>query len=282
MVIITLFFLPLAQANQSSITTATGSACKTGKQNAIATESLALLNAKRQAVEFASTHIIVQSKVSNFKLEKDVIKSFAEADVKVLSIIKKSWDAKQQCYAIDITAEVIPVLSILTDNSLLLMNTPTAPLTVKVWTDRAEYKRGQYMTIYLKGNKPFYGRLVYKDASGNLLQILPNPNRNATYFNGAVVYQIPDREDAFELLVEPPYGEEILTLYASTAPLGKINKVNMGAVYKITESIKKVAYKTRGIRLVTSERNYDGVLQRKNKLVEFDESSVVVLIKKNE
>jgi len=270
----------LSLASQSSITQAAGSACRMKQQTNTSVESQALLNAKRQAVEFAQTHISVQSKVSNFKLEKDIIKSFAEANVTVLSVLKKYWDNKKKCYSINIMAEVIPVNSLLANNDLLMMNNPSAPLTVKIWTDHAEYKTGQYMTIYLKGNKPFYGRLLYKDAAGNLLQILPNPNRKNNFFNGSVVYQIPNAEDAFELLIEPPFGDEMLTLYASTAPLGKIDKVNAGAVYKVTESSEKIAYKTRGIRIVTNQGNFKDDNYRKNKLVEFAETSTNTVILK--
>jgi len=99
----------LSLASQSSITQAAGSACRIKQQNNSSVESQALLNAKRQAVEFAQTHISVQSKVSNFKLEKDIIKSFAEANVTVLSVIEKSWDSQKKCYSISIMAEVIPV-----------------------------------------------------------------------------------------------------------------------------------------------------------------------------
>lgn len=259
-------------AAQSSITNAKGSACLNQGETKKQVESQALLDAKRQAVEFAKTYVSVQTKVKNFKLEKDLIKSFAQAEVKVLSIVKQSWDEKNTCYFISLMAEVFPVSTLLNMQSDMLMNNPTAPLTVKLWTNQLQFRPGQYMKIYIKGNKPFYGRLTYKDASGNLLQVLPNPNRSEYHFNGSVTYQVPDMNDNFELLVAPPLGIESLTLYASTAPLGKVEKQNIGGVYKLTQGSEKIAYQTRGIRIISVNSKNNNA--QDGSLAEFDEASV--------
>ena len=71
----------------------------------------------------------------------------------------------------------------------------------------------------MKGNKPFYVRVVYEDADGSILQLLPNPYRQDNYFNGGVVYEIPSGNDRFELEVSPPFGEENIVVYA---PAGHI------------------------------------------------------------
>jgi len=259
-------------AEQSSITNAKGSACLNQGETKKQVESQALLDAKRQAVEFAKTYVSVQTKVKNFKLEKDLIKSFAQAEVKVLSIVKQSWDDKKNCYFISLMAEVFPVSTLSNMQSELLMNNPTAPLTVKLWTNQLQFRPGQYMRIYIKGNKPFYGRLTYKDASGNLLQILPNPNRSQYHFNGSVTYQVPDINDNFELLVAPPFGSEKLTLYASTSPLGQVKKQDLGGIYKLAQESKKVAFQTRGIRLITVNGKSNNAEERS--LAEFNETSV--------
>ena len=50
---------------------------------------------------------------------------------------------------------------------------PGAPLKVELWTDKQSFKQTEKIKIYLKGNKPFYARVLYKDAAGHLLQLLP-------------------------------------------------------------------------------------------------------------
>jgi len=68
---------------------------------------------------------------------------------------------------------------------------PSAPLHVRLWTDKKEYKSGDRMKIYIKGNKPFYACVLYMDAAGKIVQILPNPYRNENYFQGGTIYEIP-------------------------------------------------------------------------------------------
>ncbi|TET95441.1 MAG: DUF4384 domain-containing protein [Desulfobacteraceae bacterium] len=88
-----------------------------------------------------------------------------------------------------------------------LLDEPNAPLTVNLWTDKERYQIGEKIKIYLKGNKPFYARIVYHDAVDRLIQLMPNPYRSENYFNGGVIYEIPSGRDKFELEVSPPLWE---------------------------------------------------------------------------
>jgi putative addiction module component (TIGR02574 family) len=51
-----------------------------------------------------------------------------------------------------------------------LMDDPSAPLKVQVWTDKKQYKMNEKMNIFIKGNKPFFARVLYKDAGGGMVQ----------------------------------------------------------------------------------------------------------------
>ena len=53
----------------------------------------------------------------------------------------------------------------------------------------------------------------------------------------------------FDLTITPPFGEEQLTLYASTAPLGDLESANLGPVLEIQTAPEEVARKTRGIKI---------------------------------
>ncbi|MCX7990576.1 MAG: DUF4384 domain-containing protein, partial [Proteobacteria bacterium] len=128
------------------------------------------------------------------------------------------------------------------------LDDPSLPLKVKVWTEKGEFKKGEKIKIYFKGNKPFYARIVYKQADGNLIQILPNPYREDNYFQGGVVYEIPSGPDRFELEVTPPFGEENIIIYASTSQLGGIELERAESVYLVKS--KDIGEKTRGIKIV--------------------------------
>jgi len=243
-----------AYASQSTITEAEGYACMGEDRSRRQTEQAALEAAKRNAIEFASTYITSETHVKNFELEKDLVSAYANATVKVIKVLEKSWykDAKAgDCFRIKIKAEVIPdekAMDIVSKRKDVA-DDPSAPLHVQVWTDKKEYERGDRMRIYIKGNKPFYARVIYKDTAGKNVQILPNPYRNENYFQGGVIYEIPSGKDRFDLEISPPFGEENITVYASTSPLGDIDLHTQGGVYFVKTKAKDIGARTRGIKL---------------------------------
>jgi hypothetical protein len=218
------------------------------------TEQFALEEAKRNAIEQVATYITSETIVKNLELKKDLIQAYSGAKVKIIKEIEKEWyndPSSGICYKIKIQAEVIPDEDRIKKLSHAEeLDNPTAPLQVKIWTDKKVYKNGDKVKIYLKGNKPFYAYLIYKNAKGELLQLLPNPYRMDNYFNGGVLYEIPSGNDKFDLDVIPPFGEEEFIVYASTNRLGDLDLQSAGSVYKVMSKFKEVAEKTRGIKIV--------------------------------
>lgn len=262
-------------ASQSTITESESYACMGEDKSRKQTEQTALADAKRKAIEQVSTYIKSETHVKNFELEKDLTSAYANATVKIIQEIEKGWYkdlSAGDCYKVKIKAEVIPdekaIEKISSDKQIT--DDPSAPLSVKAWTDKKEYRDGEKIKVYIKGNKPFYARVVYKDAGGNMVQLLPNPYRQDNYFHGGVIYEIPSGNDRFELEVSPPFGEENVTVYSSTSPIGDINLKAEGGVYQITTKAKDIGSKTRGV--VLKEKGTD-----KEKIpAEFSEADVVV------
>ena len=241
-------------AAQSTITEAEGYACMGYDKSRKVAEDEALANAKRLAAEYASTYIKSETKVKDAILEKDLIEAYANASVKIVEESSRAWykDAiSGDCVKIRIKAEVIP------DSQSMdrlrqapgAEDDPSAPLTVRVWTDKKEYHQKEKMKIYLKGNKPFYARVLHRDAAGATLQILPNPYRTDNYFHGGAVYEIPTGKDQFDLEVAPPFGEETLTVYAASSPLGGLDLQEKGSVYRVKTSEQDTGTRTRGLKL---------------------------------
>jgi len=252
-----------AYASQSTITQAEGYACMGEDRSRRQTEQAALEAAKRNAIEFASTYITSETHVKDFEIEKDLVSAYANATVKVIKELEKSWykDANTgDCFRIKIKVEVIPDEKAMEKVSKRknVADDPSAPLHVKLWTDKKEYKSSEKMRIYIKGNKPFYARVIYKDAAGEMVQILPNPYRNENYFQGVVIYEIPSGNDRFDLEISPPFGEENITVYASTSPLGEIELHSQGGVYFVKTKAKDIGAKTRGITLTGKSTGKSG------------------------
>jgi hypothetical protein len=243
-----------AYASQSTITEAEGYACMGEDRSRRQTELAALEAAKRNAIEFAATYMTSETHVKDFELEKDLVSAYANATVKVIKELEKGWykDARSgDCFRVKIKVEVIPDKKAMDKVSKKndVADDPSAPLHVRLWTDKKEYESSDRMRIYIKGNNPFFARVIYKDAAGKMVQILPNPYRNENYFQGGVIYEIPSGNDRFDLEISPPFGEENISLYASTSPLGDIDLHTQGGVYFVKTKAKDIGARTRGITL---------------------------------
>lgn len=246
-----------SHAIQSTITESEGYACMGEDRTKRQTEETALQDAKKKAIEQVSTYIQSETQVKDFELQKDIINAYANANVRVIEMRGK-WDTEPpkvgDCYRVKIKAEVVPdeyAMKKLSESKDL--DDPSLPLKVKIWTEKREFKRGEKVKIYFKGNKPFYAKIIYKQSDGNLIQILPNPYREDNYFQGGVVYEIPSGPDRFELEVTPPFGEENIIIYASTSPLGNLDLEKAGSVYLVKS--KDLNEKTRGIIIVGKDEH---------------------------
>jgi len=253
-VLMTMLLSSPLPASQSTILDVDGNACMGDDKSRKQTEQAAMNDAKRIAAERALTYLKSETQVKDFTVEKDLVNAYAQATIKIIEELEKAWykDAHSgDCYRIRIRAEIVP------DQKAMEMaaraknftDNPGAPLKVQLWTDKQAYRQGDKIKIYIKGNKPFHARVLYKDAAGHLLQLLPNPYRSENYFNGGVIYEIPSGNDRFELEVSPPFGEEGILVYASTIPLGDINLEARGDVYQVLSESADVPRLTRGLKI---------------------------------
>jgi len=238
-------------ASQSTIIESEGYACMGEDKSMKQTENAAMVDAKDKASKNAATYIKGETKVKDSQLVKDIIEAYNNATVAVDKVIEKGWytdPSLGKCYKVKIKANVIPDEKAMQKVSGVL-DDPSAPLSVKVWTDKKEYREGDKIKIYIKGNKPFYAKVLYKETTGSLIQILPNPYRKDNYFNGGVIYEIPSGNDRFELEVNPPFGEESIAVYTSTSQLGDLDLKEEGGVYQVKTKSKDVGVKTRSVKV---------------------------------
>lgn len=241
-------------AEQSTITEAEGYACAGDDKSRKQTEKDSYDDAKRNAVDNALSYIKTETKVKDFQVEKDIVQAYSNATVKVIEVKERRWykdERSGDCHKTILKAEIIPDEKAMKElaTSKVAEDDPALPLSVKIWTDKKDYKSKEKVKILLKGNKPFYARVLYINAHGETLQLLPNPYRIDNYFLGGVVYEIPSGKDRFELEVSPPFGEENIVVYASSTELGDIKVKKAGAVYQVITGADDVGVKTRGVAL---------------------------------
>ncbi len=220
------------------------------------TRKAAFANAKRHAVENAKTFIISNTIVENFVVKKDLIKGTAEGAVTILE--QKDFGVEDnQRYHVWIKAEVEYGLKqkeqkIITGTAF----NKEAPLTVKVWTPKKNYKADENIVIYIQGNRDYYARIVDITSRGEIIQLLPNDYRRINFFEAGKVYKIPDKGDHFNLQVAPPYGEDQIVVYASEVPLGIVPMEQSGQGLRSFKGTRKsLAVKTRGVAIVPETQN---------------------------
>ncbi len=264
-------------AAQSTIKVAEGSACMGDDKSRKQTEIAAMADAKRNAIESVKTYITSATEVKDFALQKDLVSAYANATVEVIEDLGKAWykdPAQGDCYKVKVKTEVIPDEKAMKKATDSAPDDPSLPLTVKVWTDKETYRAGEKIKMYLKGNKPFFARVIYRDAAKNNLQLLPNPYRQDNYFQGGVIYEIPSGTDKFELEVNPPFGEESIMIYASVSELGDLYLKQEGSVYSVKTKPQDIGIKTRSIKIKDVS---PGKAQQQ---AEFSEGAVIVKTKK--
>jgi len=139
---------------QSTIVVSQGTSCMGDDKSRKQTEQFALEEAKRNAIEQVATYLTSETIVKNLELKKDLIQAYSGAKVKIIKEIEKEWysdPSSGTCYKIKIQVEVIPdedAIKKLSHTEEL--DNPAAPLHVKIWTDKKEYKNGDKVKIYLK------------------------------------------------------------------------------------------------------------------------------------
>jgi hypothetical protein len=276
-VAMSIFLATHLYAAQSTIKIAEGSACMGDDKSRKQTETAAMADAKRNAIESVKTYITSATEVKDFELQKDLVSAYANATVEVIEELGKSWykdPSLGDCYKVKIKTQVIPDEKAMKKTKDTALDDPSLPLTVKVWTDKENYRAGERIKIYLKGNKPFFAKVIYRDAAKKNLQLLPNPYRQDNYFQGGVIYEIPSGTDKFELEVNPPFGEESIIIYASVSELGDLNLKQEGAVYAVKTKPRDIGIKTRSIKIKDVS---PGNAQQP---AEFSEGAVIVKTKK--
>lgn len=251
----------------------------------------ALINAKQQALSNAATYIKSRTEVENFVLKSDEVLVNAEGTVKILEK-KDNGIQDNSRYHVWIKAEVEyllgdsgPAGSAIPSSASqaglagepetgVNLPSPSAPLTVKIWSSKKAYRQGEEIKIYLKGNRDFYARIVDINELGEIIQLLPNDYRGSSFFKGGVTYKIPDSNDRFDLKVSPPFGIDRVVVYASEVPLGEVEMSSIGrGLSSFQGDQKSLAERTRGISVTAKKQDSGGNNASLATIAEFYEAS---------
>lgn len=86
--------------------------------------------------------------------------------------------------------------------------------------DNPIYHHKDIMAFYLQVVEPLYIYLYDIDPTGNVTRLFPNtPEQENQLFQAGKLYTYPDGQDGVELEVNPPFGKDVIKVFASSKPL---------------------------------------------------------------
>jgi len=88
--------------------------------------------------------------------------------------------------------------------------------------DQQTYTDGDRISYYLSTNVDAYLLMIYEDASGNFIQLIPNQNSGSNLHKAEAYFEIPPSSSEYEFIVTAPYGEETLWVYSSAEPFPQL------------------------------------------------------------
>ncbi len=104
----------------------------------------------------------------------------------------------------------------------LSSNHQTESIQVEITThlgDAQTFIKGDSISFLLSLNKASYIYLFYEDADGQILQLVPNYRQSNNFFQQGFFMTIPDNEAGFKFIVQAPFGNDKLWVFAVDNPV---------------------------------------------------------------
>jgi hypothetical protein len=84
--------------------------------------------------------------------------------------------------------------------------------------DGQTYTEGESISYFVNLDRDAYLLLIYEDAGGNLIRILPNKYSGKGFYRKGSTVEIPGENDGFEFTITPPFGVERVWAFAASVP----------------------------------------------------------------
>lgn len=82
--------------------------------------------------------------------------------------------------------------------------------------DKQRFKAGDKIAFLVSLDKDAHLLMIYEDAEHNLIQVLPNQYREKSLYKEGLFIAVPDKSEPFEFIINPPFGNEKLWVFASS------------------------------------------------------------------
>ena len=89
--------------------------------------------------------------------------------------------------------------------------------------DVKDFQEGDKLAFLVSSDRDAYLLVIYVDAGGGIYQVLPNKRQQDNFYKAGLFIAIPAADAGFSFMVQPPFGQETLSVYASATPLPQLD-----------------------------------------------------------
>jgi len=219
----------------------------------------AMTLAQEEAIRRHRVFVEASTRVKNFQLDEDVVRTASAAFLQDVVIEKEQRQNQEIC--VTLTAKLSPVSA----EEMLRQKIAAKEISqkvesvlipsqqafgLKIWTNKSanNFIEDDRLIIYVKSDRDAYLKLDYFQADGKVVHLVPNLYRGQAQVVGGVTYSFGDDSGPDQFIVKEPYGDEIIKAVVSRKPFEIPNDAET-----VSESRVYLQGGLRGIKLVAAE-----------------------------
>jgi hypothetical protein len=219
----------------------------------------AMALAQEEAVRRHRVFVEASTRVKNFQLDEDVVRTASAAFLQDVVIEKEERQNQEIC--VTLTAKLSPISAeemlrqkIAAKEISQRVETALIPskqaFGLKIWTNKNEnnFIEEDRLIIYVKSDRDAYLKLDYFQADGKVVHLVPNIYRGQAQIVGGTTYAFGDDSGPDQFIVKEPYGDEIIKAVVSSKPFDIPDDAET-----VSESRAYLQGGLRGIKLVAAE-----------------------------
>lgn len=216
--------------------------------------------ALKEAIRSHRVFIESSTRVKNFQLEDDIIATTSVEMLKNTTVEKEERKPQEVCVTVtaslntNSTEELIRQ-RLAAKEVALEAKAAVVPsqqnFGLKLWTNKPtnSFVEHERLIIYVQSDRDAYLKLDYFQANETVAHLVPNKYRGQGHITGGKTYTFGDDTSPEQLIIQEPYGDEVIKAIASVTPFDLSNEPVEG----IGDSRDYIKSKLRGIRLVAAE-----------------------------
>lgn len=223
-----------APAGTPALATVEGEACYQYGDNEtpLQGKATALALAQQRAIESHQVYVESATKVANFQLTDDVIKSLSRASLHQMKIVKEEQQGQKTCVAIRALLDPAEMSALINQRinakevtqavQVPLLSAPSA-FRLKVWTnkDLGAFREGERLIMHVWSERDAYLKLDYYQANGEVVHLVPNLFGQQAFIRAGQTYSFGVKDSPYEFIIRPPFGSEALKVLASSSPFSQ-------------------------------------------------------------